>query len=219
MSKFQSDVSRIHFPRALGRRMAGLMFGALVLGSTFAGQALAQPGPRHDGAYDGRDHRVHPGDRDRRGHQDRHGSDRHLVDRHADRHVDRHVDRHPDRHVMPAPSRSFHAPRHAPPPRYHEPSRLIVHPQYRFRDSDRHYLQRHYHPSLRSVRLDRRPHFAPGHAIPAVYRSQVTVLPPHLRHRLPPPPRGYQVGYYQGYSVVYDPVSFTILSVLDLLTR
>jgi Ni/Co efflux regulator RcnB len=58
-----------------------------------------------------------------------------------------------------------------------------------------------------------------GRVIPVAYRPQVAVLPAHVHRHLPPPPRGYRVGYYQGYSVVYDPVTFTILSVLDLLTR
>jgi Ni/Co efflux regulator RcnB len=91
--------------------------------------------------------------------------------------------------------------------------------EYRFRDADRRYLQRHYGSSLRTVRVDRRPVFVPGRVIPAVYRPQVAVLPAHVHRHLPPPPRGYRVGYYQGYSVVYDPLTFTILSVLDLLTR
>jgi Ni/Co efflux regulator RcnB len=90
---------------------------------------------------------------------------------------------------------------------------------YRFRDADRHYLQRHYRSSLRTVRVDRRPLFVPGRIIPVAYRPQVAVLPAHVHRHLPPPPRGYRVGYYEGYSVVYDPVTFTILSVLDLLTR
>ena len=34
---------------------------------------------------------------------------------------------------------------------------------------------------------------------------------------LPPIPPGYAVGYYNGYCVVYDPASFYILSVLNLL--
>ena len=67
------------------------------------------------------------------------------------------------------------------------------------------------------VRVDRRPMFSPGRIIPVPYRSHVAVLPAHVHRHLPPPPRGYRVGYYEGYSVVYDPVTFTILSVLDLL--
>jgi Ni/Co efflux regulator RcnB len=195
MRMFQSEVSKTDFSRGSGRRMAGLMFGALVLGCTLAAPAFAGHDSRQDRAHQGRDQRVHSGERNGRGHQ--------------------------DRHAMPAPARQFQAPRFSPPApvRYQAPSRPGSHQPYRFRDADRVHLQRHYHATLRNLRVDRRPHFAPGYAIPPVYRSQVTVLPQHLRHRLAPPPRGYQVGYYQGYSVVYDPVTFTILSVLDLLTR
>jgi hypothetical protein len=34
---------------------------------------------------------------------------------------------------------------------------------------------------------------------------------------LPPPPPGYTMGYFNGYVVVYDPVSFYIVNVIDLL--
>ncbi len=34
---------------------------------------------------------------------------------------------------------------------------------------------------------------------------------------LPPPPPGYRIGYYGGYCVVYNPVTFVILSFVDLL--
>ena len=67
------------------------------------------------------------------------------------------------------------------------------------------------------MRVDHRPVFVTGRVIPLAYRSQVAVFPAHLHHHVPPPPRGYRMGYYQGYSVVYDPVSFAVLSVLDLL--
>jgi hypothetical protein len=106
------------------------------------------------------------------------------------------------------PVRVERGPRFAPPP-----------VAYRFRDSDRSHLQRHYRSSLRMVRPDRRPVLMAGRAIPVAYRPQVAMMPAHVHRHLPPPPRGYRVGYYQGYSVVYDPVTFTILSVLDLLTR
>jgi hypothetical protein len=142
----------------------------------------------------------------------------------ARRHVPVHVEtrRHPPVHVETRRYTPVHVetrrytpvhvergPRFAPPPPV----------AYRFRDSDRSHLQRHYQSSLRLVRVDRRPVFTAGRVIPVAYRPQVAVLPAHVHRHLPPPPRGYRVGYYQGYSVVYDPVTFTILSVLDLLTR
>ena len=69
------------------------------------------------------------------------------------------------------------------------------------------------------MRVDRRPHLVAGRSIPIAYRPHISRLPQHLGYRLPPPPRGYHVGYYQGYSVVYDPLTFAIVGVLDLLTR
>ena len=42
-------------------------------------------------------------------------------------------------------------------------------------------------------------------------------LPPGVVGYIPPPPPGYVVGYFDGYVVVYDPISFTVLSVMDLL--
>jgi hypothetical protein len=62
-----------------------------------------------------------------------------------------------------------------------------------------------------------RPDFHPGSPIAAAYRPYITPVPADVRRGLPPPPSGYQIGYYQGYSVVYNPVSYVILSVLDLL--
>ena len=34
---------------------------------------------------------------------------------------------------------------------------------------------------------------------------------------LPPPPPGYMMGYFDGYVVVYDPVTYFVADVVDLL--
>lgn len=99
------------------------------------------------------------------------------------------------------------------------PARAAPLPAYRFRTDDRARLQRYYQGSFRTVRVDRRPHFSAGQSIPRAYRPHIAAMPVQIQRQLPPPPRGYRLGYYQGYSVVYDPVTFTILSVLDLLRR
>jgi hypothetical protein len=36
---------------------------------------------------------------------------------------------------------------------------------------------------------------------------------------LPPPPPGYLVGYYDGYVVVYDPTTYFIANVVDLMDQ
>jgi hypothetical protein len=41
-------------------------------------------------------------------------------------------------------------------------------------------------------------------------------IPPDVYGYLPPPPPGYAMGYYDGYTVVYDPATMLIASVLDL---
>lgn len=92
-------------------------------------------------------------------------------------------------------------------------------PQYRFRAQDRAQLQRHYRKSLQKIDREHRPRFEAGRSIPRAYRSYITPAPVIVRSHLPRPPAGYRIGYYQGYSVVYEPTTFVILSVLDLLTR
>ena len=115
--------------------------------------------------------------------------------------------------------RAVQAPRFSPPAPVASRPRDRVNPAYRFRADDRARLQRYYHGSFDTVRVDRRPYFSAGRTIPGAYRSHIAVVPLQMRRHLPPPPHGYRLGYYQGYSVVYDPVTFTILSVLDLLAR
>lgn len=65
----------------------------------------------------------------------------------------------------------------------------------------------------------RQPVFYRGRAVPVAYRRAIAPLPAAYRYRVAPPPRGYAVGYYQGYSVVYDPATYLILSVVDLLAN
>jgi Ni/Co efflux regulator RcnB len=90
---------------------------------------------------------------------------------------------------------------------------------YDFRQQDRAYLQQHYRRSIGGVDREHRPQFEAGREIPRAYRGYFTPAPDSLRRRLPPPPAGYTIGYYQGYTVVYDPATFVILSVLDLLSQ
>ncbi|MCB5185856.1 hypothetical protein LG201_11645 [Methylobacillus gramineus] len=88
---------------------------------------------------------------------------------------------------------------------------------YHFRDDDRYRLRHQYDRSLRMVNRDHRPYFQAGYAVLPAYRPYITPVPVQVLHRLPPPPPGYVIGYYQGYNVVYDPVSFVVLTTIDLL--
>jgi hypothetical protein len=71
--------------------------------------------------------------------------------------------------------------------------------------------------NLAGINRARRPHFAIGGFFPYSYISYLTPLPPNVYGYLPPPPPGYQMGYYDGYVVVYDPVTYLMLNVIDLL--
>lgn len=215
MSEVENQAARSPMRRHLA---AVLMIGAVVAATGFAAPAFGQPGnppPHARGHAAGNQAGVNakhakPAPAAGPSRSARHTPVRDEARRYAPVHVESH--RHPPVRVETrryAPVHVERGPRFAPPPPV----------AYRFRDSDRSHLQRHYQSSLRLVRVDRRPVFTAGRVIPVAYRPQVAVLPAHVHRHLPPPPRGYRVGYYQGYSVVYDPVTFTILSVLDLLTR
>jgi hypothetical protein len=56
-----------------------------------------------------------------------------------------------------------------------------------------------------------------GGFFPINYIPFLTPLPSNVYGYLPPPPMGYNMGYYDGYVVVYDPVSYFIANVIDLL--
>jgi hypothetical protein len=78
-------------------------------------------------------------------------------------------------------------------------------------------LRRYDRRNFGYIKRSRRPVFVIGGYIPFGNRGYFTPLPPHLLSYLPPPPPGYVIGYFDGYWLVYDPVTRTILSVVDLL--
>jgi hypothetical protein len=56
-----------------------------------------------------------------------------------------------------------------------------------------------------------------GGFLPWTSASYITPLPPRVVSYLRPPPPGYQMGYFNGYVVVYDPATGFIVNVIDLL--
>ena len=67
------------------------------------------------------------------------------------------------------------------------------------------------------IQRARRPVFVAGGYFPYGDISYLTALPPDAYSYVPPPPPGYSMGYYDGYVVVYDPVTYFIANVIDLL--
>lgn len=101
-----------------------------------------------------------------------------------------------------------------PPQWGHRPSKR---PSYSFRPNDRSYLRRYYLSRLSAINRANRPRFVIGGFFPYGYISYLSPLPPDLYSYLPPPPPGYSMGYYDGYVVVYDPVTYFMVNVIDLL--
>jgi hypothetical protein len=90
-------------------------------------------------------------------------------------------------------------------------------PTYGWRPNDRAWLHRYYLRNLAYVNLATRPRFVVGGFFPYAHIPYITPVPPAVYGYLPPPPPGYQMGYYDGYVVVYDPVTYFIANVIDLM--
>lgn len=88
---------------------------------------------------------------------------------------------------------------------------------YSFRSNDRARLHSYYINRMRDIDRSNRPVFSVGGYFPYTYIGYLSPLPAELYGTLPPPPPGYQMGYYDGYVIVYDPVTGFIVSVIDLL--
>ncbi|MGH9586746.1 MAG: hypothetical protein ACRD3F_07310 [Acidobacteriaceae bacterium] len=88
---------------------------------------------------------------------------------------------------------------------------------YSFRSNDRARLHSYYMSRMRAINRANRPVFRVGGYFPYVDIEYLSPLPPDLYGTLPPPPPGYQMGYYDGYVIVFDPVTGYIVSVIDLL--
>ncbi|MEO6815298.1 MAG: hypothetical protein ABI177_01245 [Edaphobacter sp.] len=101
-----------------------------------------------------------------------------------------------------------------PPQWGHRPSRR---PSYSFRPNDRSYLRRYYLNRFAAINRANRPRFVIGGFFPYGYIPNLSPLPPDVYGYLPPPPPGYSMGYYDGYVVVYDPLTYFIANVIDLL--
>ncbi|MGC2162361.1 MAG: hypothetical protein WA634_10655 [Silvibacterium sp.] len=120
----------------------------------------------------------------------------------------------PGRPTPGRPNPGARPPSHRPPQWGRPPARR---PSYQFRPNDRAYLHRYYLSRLGRINRARRPVFVIGGYFPYADIGYISPLPPDLYGYLPPPPPGYQMGYYDGYVVVYDPVTYFIVNVIDLM--
>ncbi len=54
-------------------------------------------------------------------------------------------------------------------------------------------------------------------AMPVEIRTQIEPVPMDMVSYLGPPPSGYEYGFVDGYCVVYDPTTFIVIDVIDLM--
>jgi|GEM_PF-1651461 len=128
-------------------------------------------------------------------------------------------------HARPATNHARPATNHARPATNHtrpQPGRPATRPahghaNYQFRSNDQSRLRQYYQGGFGKINRGRRPHFYRGGYIGLPYRTYIQPVPYSLIGYLPPVPPGYALGYYDGYVVVYDPATYVILSVLNLL--
>ena len=86
---------------------------------------------------------------------------------------------------------------------------------YHFRGDDRGRFYAHYRSDADQWRYRRRPVFVTGRVVPREYVIQP--VPQSYWVSEPPPPPGYQYGYYGGYVVAYSPTTRVVADVLDLV--
>jgi hypothetical protein len=86
---------------------------------------------------------------------------------------------------------------------------------YHFRGDDRGRFYAHYRSDADQWRGRRRPVFVTGRVVPREYVIQT--VPQTYWVGAPPPPPGYQYGYYGGYVVAYNPATRIVADVLDLV--
>jgi len=99
---------------------------------------------------------------------------------------------------------------------YRNDHRNDRHDDFHFRGQDRGRFESHYRGDINRWRHARnRPRFYRGYRIPSNYR--IRIVPRSYYVGMPPPPPGYQYGYYDGYVVAYDPTTRIIADVMDLV--
>jgi len=101
------------------------------------------------------------------------------------------------------------------PPTYHHPSYGRPRPAYGWGNNGWRLHQYFFGNGPRTYPARRRAFFA-GEYFPLVYLPYLKPMPSQVLEYLPPVPPGYEVGYFDGYGLVYDPNTLIIISVIDL---
>jgi hypothetical protein len=87
---------------------------------------------------------------------------------------------------------------------------------YQFRRQDAPKLRQHFQSQLARVDRNHRPHLVAGAYLSGGWQTYIVPVPVEEFAYLPPVPEGYQMAFYNGYIIVYDPYSGLVLDVIDL---
>jgi hypothetical protein len=120
-----------------------------------------------------------------------------------------------------APSRpptQSHPPVHSVPrpPAHHYPHHRPVRPRYTWGTGSGWRLHQFFLGDMRPMSRMHRNHFFIGGYFPRIFLDRIQPIPAGLMVDLPPVPPEYEIGYYDGYCLVYDPNSSEIVGVIDL---
>jgi hypothetical protein len=99
-----------------------------------------------------------------------------------------------------------HSGTHKPAPNAH----------YQFPRQDAPRLRQHFQSQLARVDRSHRPHVVAGAYLSGGWQTYIVPVPVAEFTYLPPVPEGYQMAFYNGYIIVYDPYSGLVLDVIDL---
>ncbi len=106
---------------------------------------------------------------------------------------------------------------HAQPQTRASNDRKSANAHYHFRAEDRSKLRPHFQAQLAHVDRAHRPHVAAGVTLQPTYQTVIEPVPQDVIVYLAPPPPGYEFGFLDGYVLVYDPSTFFVIDVIDLL--
>jgi hypothetical protein len=114
------------------------------------------------------------------------------------------------------PSQGY--PPHAPSPRppVHHPPYHPGRPNYIWGGGNGWRLHQFFLGDMRRINRMHRHQFYEGGYFPRVFVAHIQPISPDLMAYLPPVPPGLEIGYYDGYCLIYDPDSLRIFSVIDL---
>jgi hypothetical protein len=115
----------------------------------------------------------------------------------------------------PANSPPANGSAHGRPPQWGRPPQHRA--SYSFRSTDRNRLRTYYSPRMGEINRANRPVFNVGAYYPYADIEYLQPVSQDVYGDLPPPPPGYQMAYYDGYVIVYDPITYFIAAVIDLL--